>query len=76
MTRVSHFLDAVGVGLRYSYCSAVPTVEATEAVASAKIIDVAQLKKTCYSLQNFTLQISNSFRRQLRNNCYHQKRSV
>jgi len=33
------------------------------------------VKKTCYSLQKFTLEI-NSFRRQLRNNCYHQKRSV
>jgi len=43
--------------------SAVSTVEATEVVASAKIY--VALLKTCYSLQNFTLQISNSFRRRL-----------
>ena len=57
--------------------SAVPTVEATEAVASAKI-DVAQLKRLVVvykiSLYKLATRFADSF--EIIANSYHQKRSV
>jgi len=55
--------------------SAVPTVEHPRRSPRLKLA-YSTVKKTCYSLQNFTPQINNSFLGQLRNNCSHQKRSV
>jgi len=53
--------------------SAIPTVEAAEAVASATIY-TSQLKNLL-KFEYFTLQISNLFHRELQNNCYRLKHS-